>query len=253
MKYLAALLVLIFACAQPSFAFERGGGSGRPAGGGGGGGFKLNSDVSASRPQSRPQGGGGNANRPSGGGQNNRPNNGGNTNYSRPNNGGSNNRPNNGGNTNYNRNNGNTTNNYNRNGNNNINSNNNINVNRTVVANPVYGGSAWGWNHGTVWYPAGSYWGGGFWGAMAIGVTSAAVFGAIVNSSGQTVTSYQVQANSPGATLLTNYGLTQTQCGPPNLVVIYGPDNSVICAYPNQRVSAGSYTLDTSTLSLVSQ
>ena len=88
---------------------------------------------------------------------------------------------------------------------------------------------------------------------MAIGVTSAAVFGSIVNSSGQTVTSYQVQQNSPGATLLRNYSLTQTQCGPPNLVVIYGPNNSVICAYPNNTVSAGSYTLDTSNLSLVSQ
>jgi hypothetical protein len=49
---------------------------------------------------------------------------------------------------------------------------------------------------------------------MAIGATSAAVFGSIVNSTtNQTVTSYQVQPSSPGATLLSNYGLTQTQCG----------------------------------------
>ncbi|MBV8154939.1 MAG: hypothetical protein JOY98_10985, partial [Candidatus Eremiobacteraeota bacterium] len=65
-------------------------------------------------------------------------------------------------------------------------------------------------------------------------------------------TSYQVQPNSPGATFLSNYGLTQTQCGPPNLVIVYGPSDSVICAYPNNTVSAGYYNLDTTTLSLTS-
>ena len=127
-------------------------------------------------------------------------------------------------------------------------------MNRPVtVNNPVYGGGYYGWNHGVAWAPAYGYWGGGFWGAWAIGVTSAAVFGAIVNSTThQTVTSYQVQPNSPGATLLSNYQLTQVQCGPPNLVVIYGPENSVICANPNHLVQAGNYNLNTQTLSLSS-
>jgi len=47
--------------------------------------------------------------------------------------------------------------------------------------------------------------------------------------------------------------LTQTPCGPPNLVVILGPDNSVICAYPNNLVAPGEYSLDPSTLTIVSQ
>jgi hypothetical protein len=127
-------------------------------------------------------------------------------------------------------------------------------INRTVVSNPVYVNQpAWGWNRGVVWAPAPAYYGGGFWGAMAIGVTSAAVFGAVVNSTTHTTyTSYQVQPNSPGATVLSNYHLTQTQCGGSNLVVIYGPNNSVVCALPNDLVAAGNYNLDTSTLSLTS-
>jgi hypothetical protein len=179
------------------------------------------------------------ANRPSGG-------NGGST-VNRPNGGNGNtiNRPSNGS--------GNTIsgsgNTINRGGNTNISGN---TINRNVyVANPVYRGPAWGWNHGVIWAPAYGYWGGGFWGAFAIGVTSAAVYGAIVNSTTHvTYTSYQAQPSSPGATLLSNYQLTQVQCGPPNLVVIYGPNDSVICANPNQLVAAGNYNLDTSTLSL---
>src|SRR5271165_691564 len=239
-------------------------GGSRPSGGAPqGGGFNMSRDMSASqRPApSRPPGGGTVANRPptSGGGQN-RPNggNGNNNNVNRPNGGNGNNnnvnRPNggNGNNNNVNRPNGG---NGNNNNNININNNNNVNVNRNVVVNPVYrGGPAWGWNHGVVWAPAPAYWGGGFWGAFAIGVTSAAVYGTIVNSyTHQTITSYQVQPSSPGATLLSNYHLTQTQCGPANLVNIYGPNDSAICAYPNDLVSAGNYTVDSTNLSLVSQ
>ncbi|MGZ3518752.1 MAG: hypothetical protein ACXVAM_16530 [Vulcanimicrobiaceae bacterium] len=122
------------------------------------------------------------------------------------------------------------------------------------VTNPVYGGyPAWGWNAGVAWYPAPYYYGGGFWGAMAIGATSAAVYGSIVNANNQTVTSYQVQPDSPGAKLLSSYQLTQTPCGPPNLVVIYGPNSSVICAHPNNLVSAGTYTVNSSNLTIVSQ
>jgi hypothetical protein len=225
----------------------------RPAGGSSGGGFNLNRDVSPSRPPAnagRPSGSGnGNTvgNRPAGGGGNtvnNRPVGGGNGNTV-------NNRPVGGGN-------GNTVNNrpVSGGGGNTINrgSNNNINVNRTVVANPVYHGPAYGWNHGAAWYPAPTYWGGGFWGAMAIGATSAVIFGSIVNATTQTTyTSYQVQPSSPGATMLSNYHLTQVQCGPPGLVVVFGPENSVICAQPNDIVAAGEYNLDTATLSLVSR
>ncbi len=221
-------------------------------------GFNFNNDV---RPQQRPQ--------PQQHPQVQRPNNNANTN--RPNNG---NRPNTG---NGNRGNGNTVNGGNKNtanGGNRNNANNNNNrtnvnngnrnnvnvsgntINRTVVANPVYAsGGAWGWNHGVAWAPAPYYWGGGFWGAMAVGVTSAAVgaavYGSIV-SNNTTYTSYQVQPSSPGATFLSSYQLTQVQCGGSNQVVVYGPQNSVICANPNNVVQAGNYTLNTETLTLSS-
>ncbi|HTU82861.1 MAG TPA: hypothetical protein VMF61_12065, partial [Candidatus Acidoferrales bacterium] len=68
-----------------------------------------------------------------------------------------------------------------------------------------------------------------------------------------TYTSYEVQPSSPGAQLLANYKLTQTPCGPPGLVVITGPNKSVICAKPNGAVAAGNYTLNTSSLTIVSQ
>jgi hypothetical protein len=120
------------------------------------------------------------------------------------------------------------------------------------VTNPVYHGyPAWGWNAGMAWYPAPYYYGGGFWGAMAIGAASAAVYGTIVANS-QTITSYQVQPSSPGAKLLESYKLTQTPCGPAGLVVIYGPNNSAICAQPNALVAAGYYNVDSSNLSIVS-
>jgi hypothetical protein len=260
MRLTACLLAVLLLLSAPLATMAKpvpGGGGGRPAGGrpaggahpsaatrpapSGGGGFNLNRDVSASqRPASANRPNGGSGNRPNGG-NGNRPN-GGNGNG---NNVGNGNRPS-GGNGNGN--------NINVNRPTNVTNVNNVNVNRTVIANPVYAGPSWGWNRGVVWAPAPAYWGGGFWGAMAIGVTSAAVFGAIVNSNThQTYTSYQVQPSSPGATLLSNYKLTQTQCGTPNLVVIYGPNNSVICAYPNDIVSAGNYNVDSSNLSIVSQ
>ncbi len=124
------------------------------------------------------------------------------------------------------------------------------------VDNPRYRGRpAWGWNRGVVWAPAPAYWGGGFWGPFAFG----AAFGAVLygtfadQATNQVFTSYQVAQGSPGATLLSNYQLTQTPCGPPDLVVIFGPDNSVICAYPNDLVGPGEYEIDPSTFTLVSQ
>ncbi len=262
MKCLALLIALAFVVQTPlaaSAEFGRGGGGGggRSGGGGGrggggrsaapaqrpsgGGGFNLSQDTRRpSQPAQRPSQP---AQRPSQPAQ--RPsqptqhptNNGNRTNV----NGGNKTNVNTGNKTNVN--------------NNTVNRNTNVNVNnynRTVIANPIYRGPAWGWNRGVAWAPAYGYYGGGFWGPFAVGVTSAVVFGAIVNSSNQTMTSYQVQPSSPGATLLSNYQLTQTQCGPPNLVVVYGPNNSVMCAYPNNLVSAGTYSIDTSTLSLTS-
>ncbi len=122
-----------------------------------------------------------------------------------------------------------------------------------MINNPAYGGGGYyGWNGGMAWAPAPYYWGGGFWGAMAIGVTSAAVYGAIVDEDTHvTYNSYEVQEGTPGSTFLTSYQLTQTQCGPPGLVVVYGPENSVICAQPNSNVGEGSYRLDTATLDLI--
>jgi hypothetical protein len=123
--------------------------------------------------------------------------------------------------------------------------------NGRVVVNPVYY-PAWGWNRGAVWAPYPSYWGGGFWGPFAVGAATAAVMGSIYYNN-QTYTSYQIASGSPGATLLTNYGLQQVPCGPPNLVVIYGPNFGVICANPNGRVAAGSYAVNTDNLTLQSQ
>ena len=100
-----------------------------------------------------------------------------------------------------------------------------------------------------------TYWGGGFWGSLALAeLAGALLFGSIVDDQDQLIyPSYQVEPDSPGAQLLQNYGLQQTPCGPPNLVVIWGPDNSVICALPNDTVGPGNYELDPSTLTIVSQ
>jgi hypothetical protein len=120
-----------------------------------------------------------------------------------------------------------------------------------VVVNPVHY-PAWGWNRGVVWAPVGVYWGGGFWGAFAVGAATAAVMGSIYYNN-QTYTSYHVSAGSPGATLLSNYGLQQTPCGPPGLVVIYGPNFGIICANPNARVAAGNYAVNADNLTIQSQ
>ncbi len=103
---------------------------------------------------------------------------------------------------------------------------------------PSYGGrQPWVWNGGRVWAAAPGYWGGGFWGSLAIGLS---------------FNDYVVQPSSPGAQLLANYGLQQTDCDQDNLVQIFGPDGSEICAYPNDEVGPGQYQVDPSTLSLVS-
>ena len=102
----------------------------------------------------------------------------------------------------------------------------------------------WYWNRGLAWAPSPGYWGGGFWGAFAINLA--------FNQPAPANYYYQVAASSPGAQLLANYGLTQTDCNQPNLVDITGPDGSEICAYPNDQVGPGQYSIDPSTLSLIS-
>ncbi len=124
----------------------------------------------------------------------------------------------------------------------------------TTVSNPVYAGyPAWGWNAGVAWYPAPIYYGGAFWGAFAVGAVTAAAYGSVVAANNVTIESYQVEPQSPGAKLLASYKLTQTPCGPPNLVVIYGPNSSAICAKPNALVAAGNYSVDPTTLTIVSE
>ena len=87
------------------------------------------------------------------------------------------------------------------------------------------------------WAPDQSYWGGGFWGPLALGI----VIGASVHVAG----------DSPGGTLLSNYSLVEEQCDSNNdQVEIYGPDGSMVCAIPNSLVGAGRYDVDNSTLSL---
>jgi hypothetical protein len=112
----------------------------------------------------------------------------------------------------------------------------------------------WGWNGYVAWYPAPYYWGGGFWGPWGYGFTTAVVYGEIVDEeTHETEKSYQVEPQSPGAKLLENYQLTQTQCGPEGLVVVHGPEKSVICATPNERVTAGHYDLDVTSLTITSR
>ena len=124
-----------------------------------------------------------------------------------------------------------------------------------IVRNPHRPPHNWEWNHGVVWVAAPIYWGGGFWGPWAVAALSTAVlFGTIVDYDNQVIyPSYQVQYDSPGAQLLADYGLQQTPCGPPDLVVIWGPGNAVICAYPNASVAAGNYEVDPATLTLTSE
>jgi len=123
-----------------------------------------------------------------------------------------------------------------------------------VIRNARVAGSNYGWNHGIPWRAAPIYWGGGFWGSFAIAsLGSYAAYGAFEDDQDQVVyPSYQVDADTPGADLLADYQLQQTPCGPPNLVVIWGPDNSVICAIPNDLVGPGDYEVDPQTFTLIS-
>ncbi len=122
-----------------------------------------------------------------------------------------------------------------------------------VIINP-HRWHGWGWNNGVAWNAAPIYWGGGFWGPFALsGLSGYTPYGWFLDTQNQYYyPSYQILQTSPGEQLLLNYSLQQTECGQPNLVVIWGPQNSVICAYPNNLVAAGNYQVNPTDLTLVS-
>jgi hypothetical protein len=114
---------------------------------------------------------------------------------------------------------------------------------QATIPNP-FGWRRWAWNHGTIWQPVSYYRGGGFWGPWGLWTTPPLT---------QPYPSYEASPLSPGAKLLYDYGLTQTPCGAQNLVVIRGPGDAVICAYPTARLIPGSYRVDPGTLTLTPQ
>jgi len=125
-----------------------------------------------------------------------------------------------------------------------------------AIVNPRWnpGLGNWWWNGNRPWYPTPRYWGGGFWGNLAIGLSSAAVAGAVAGSIANANNNPQVVVvnNSPGGQLLSSYELVQVPCSTSaNLVVIAGPSDSVICARPTAAVPAGFYTVDTANLALI--
>jgi hypothetical protein len=113
-----------------------------------------------------------------------------------------------------------------------------------VLVNPRFNPNRWGWNNGVQWSVRPNYWGGGFWGP----------FGLFTLAAGQalwTQTRFVEPAmGSPGWWLFQNYGLQPARCGPQNLVYIYGPNDGVMCAYPNMYVLPGFYYVDPATLQL---
>jgi hypothetical protein len=113
-----------------------------------------------------------------------------------------------------------------------------------VLVNPRPYPYNWGWNGGNQWYPQTNYWGGGFWGPLT--VFSLLAGQAVWNQNRYTSPSYA----SPGWYVFQNYGLQSTSCGRQNLVYIYGPNNGVMCAYPNEYVVGGAYYVDPATLQL---
>jgi hypothetical protein len=113
-----------------------------------------------------------------------------------------------------------------------------------VLVNPRFAGRPWGWNNGLQWYARPNYWGGGFWGPFALFTLT------VGQALWEQNRFYEPGLGSPGWWLFQNYGLVPARCGPQNLVYIYGPNDSVMCAYPNMYVQAGFYYVDPATLQL---
>ncbi|WP_157768373.1 hypothetical protein [Parathermosynechococcus lividus] len=119
-----------------------------------------------------------------------------------------------------------------------------------AIVNPRWnpGLGNWWWNGSRPWYPNRVYWGGGFWG----GIVAGAVAGSVAAEQSEPT----VVVTSPGGQLLSSYSLMQVPCNSANtsnLVVIRGPEGSVICAQPTAMVPSGVYIVDPETLSLVPQ
>jgi hypothetical protein len=114
------------------------------------------------------------------------------------------------------------------------------------------GWAEWEWNDGETWSAMPFYWGGSFWGRWPFGTIAPSMqYGSVaVTQTNATYPSYQIETSSPGAELLADYGLEQTQCGQTNLVVIWGPQNSPVCGRPNARVRAGNYEPDPASLTI---
>lgn len=53
--------------------------------------------------------------------------------------------------------------------------------------------------------------------------------------------------------MLQAYKLQQVECKSEGVVVIYGPENSVVCATPNDIVAAGTYDLNVDDLTIYSR
>lgn len=129
----------------------------------------------------------------------------------------------------------------------------NIVNNGNIIINPRPERNSWGWHGGNPWSPNYNYWGGGFWGGFAVGAVTTAVTGAIINSNSSSNTTYVViEKDTPGYYLFDSYQLTQVECNTSqNLVFIYGPQDTLMCANPNSVVSGGYYDVDPEDLVLV--
>lgn len=113
-----------------------------------------------------------------------------------------------------------------------------------VLVNPRAYAGYWGWNNGMRWSASSNYWGGGFWGPFSL--FTFAVGQALWNQNRYV----EPGIGSPGWYLFQNYGLEPARCGRHDLVYIYGPNNGVMCAYPNEYVLVGFYYVDPATLEL---
>lgn len=128
---------------------------------------------------------------------------------------------------------------------------------RNIIVNPRGGWGGWGWNGGNRWYPNYGYWGGGFWGSFAAGAVVGGVTGALINEATRDNSPdiIIIEENTPGYRLFDSYGLSQVRCvnSDETLVYIYGPQESLICAYSNNLVSPGYYDVDPSGLTLIAR
>ena len=122
---------------------------------------------------------------------------------------------------------------------------------RTIINHPYYNWYDWHWNNGRRWYPDNNYWGGGFWGNFLASMITLGLTSAILDSN-EAPKYIIIKENSPGYYLFSNYGLSQVPCDTlQDLVFIYGPQNSLMCAIPNENVPSGYYEVNTESLVLI--